>query len=64
VVDEEDSMLADMKAKGATVIKPDVPAFGKATRPVYDKAAANFPKEVLQGLLNDTDAIKAKYPVK
>jgi tripartite ATP-independent transporter DctP family solute receptor len=64
VVDEEDAMLADMKAKGATIIKPDVPAFGKATRPVYDKAAANFPKEVVQSLLNETEAVKARYPVK
>lgn len=64
VVDEEDAMLADMKAKGATIIKPDVPAFGKATRPVYDKAAANFPKEVVQSLLKETEAVKARYPVK
>jgi len=64
VVDEEDTMLAEMKAKGATVIKPDVPAFSKATRPVYDKAAANFPKEVLQSLLKETEAVKARYPVK
>jgi len=64
VVDEEDAMLAEMKAKGATVIKPDVPAFGKATRPVYTKAAENFPVGVLQGLLKDTEAVKAKYPVK
>jgi tripartite ATP-independent transporter DctP family solute receptor len=64
VVDEEDKMLADMKAKGATIIKPDVSAFAKATRPVYDKAAANFPKELLPTLLTQSEAIKAKYPVK
>jgi len=64
VVEEDDTMLADMKAKGATIIKPDVSAFAKATRPVYDKAAANFPKELLQSLLKETEAIKAKYPVK
>jgi tripartite ATP-independent transporter DctP family solute receptor len=64
VVDEEDGMLAEMRAKGATVLKPDVPAFARATRAVYDKAAANFPKEVLQSLLKETEAVKAKYPVK
>ena len=64
VVDEDDKMLADMKAKGATVIKPDVPAFGKATRSVYDKAGEQYPKAVLQALLKDADAVKAKYPVK
>jgi len=64
VVGEDDQMLAEMKTKGATVITPDIPAFAKATRPVYDKAAENFPKGVLQGLLKDTDVVKAKYPVK
>ena len=64
VVDEDDQMLAEMKAKGATVIKPDVSAFAKASRSVYDKAGEEFPKPVLQVLLKDTEAIKAKYPVK
>jgi tripartite ATP-independent transporter DctP family solute receptor len=64
VLDEDDNMLADMKSKGATVIKPDVSAFAKASRPVYDKAGEQFPKEVLQALLKDADALKAKYPVK
>jgi TRAP-type C4-dicarboxylate transport system substrate-binding protein len=57
-------MLTDMKAKGATVIIPDVPAFGKATRSVYDKAGEQYPKAVLQALLKDADTVKAKYPVK
>ena len=64
VVDEDDQMLADMKAKGATVIKPDVPAFARASRSVYDKAGEQFPKPVLQALLKDAEAVKAKYPVK
>ncbi len=63
VVDEDDKMLAEMKAKGATVIKPDVPAFGKASQPVYDKAGEpSIPKAVLQALLKDAEAVKAKYP--
>ena len=64
VVDEEDTMLGEMKAKGATVIKADISAFAKAIRPVYDKTAAEYPKADLQSLLKDTEAIKAKYPVK
>lgn len=64
VVDEDDKMLQDMKAKGATVIKPDVSAFGRASRPVYDKAGEEFPKPVLQSLLKETEAVKAKYPAK
>lgn len=64
VVNEDDKMLAEMKAKGATIIRPDVPAFGKMTRPVYDLAGEKFPKDVLQALLKDADAVKAKYPVK
>jgi TRAP-type C4-dicarboxylate transport system substrate-binding protein len=64
VVEEDDAMLEDMKAKGATIIKPDVPAFGKASKSVYDKAAAKYKGETLQGLLRDADAVKAKYPVK
>lgn len=64
VVDDEDKMLADMKAKGATIIKPDVSAFAKATRPVYDKVAAKFPKDLVQSLLEQTEAIKVRYPVK
>ncbi len=64
VVNEDDKMLEEMKAKGATVIQPDVPAFGRAVRPVYDKAAAEYPKANLQSLLKETEALKAKYPVK
>jgi len=64
VVSEDDKMLADMTAKGATVIKPDVPAFGRASKSVYDKAGEQFPKPVLEALLKDTDVIKAKYPVR
>jgi tripartite ATP-independent transporter DctP family solute receptor len=64
VVDEEDGMLQEMKAKGATIIKPDVPAFAKATRPVYDKASEQYSRPVVQALLSDTEAIKVKYPVK
>jgi tripartite ATP-independent transporter DctP family solute receptor len=64
VVAEDDKMLAEMQAKGATVIKPDVPAFGRASKSVYDKAGEKFPKEVLQTLLKDAEAVKAKYPVK
>jgi len=64
VVAEDDKMLADMKAKGATVITPDVSAFARASRPVYDKAGEEFPKEVLQALLKDAEAVKAKYPAK
>lgn len=64
VVGEDEKMLADMQAKGATVIKPDVPAFGKASQPVYDKAGEQYPKPVLQALLKDAEGVKAKYPVK
>ena len=64
VVSEDDKMLADMQTKGATVIKPDVPAFGRASKSVYDKAGEQFPKPVLEALLKDTAAIKEKYPVK
>lgn len=64
VVDEDDRMLEDMKAKGATIIKPDLAAFGKASRPVYEKAAEKFPREVLETLLKDTDAVKVKHPVR
>lgn len=64
VVDEDDKMLADMKGKGATLIKADVSAFAKASRSVYDKAGEKFPKDVLQALLKDAEAVKAKFPVK
>ena len=64
VVAEDDTMLADMKAKGAIIIKPDVPAFARASKSVYDKAGEQFPKDVLQALLKDAEAIKAKYPAK
>lgn len=64
VVNEDESMLADMKAKGATIIKPDVPAFGRASKSVYDKAAEKYKREILAGLLKDAEAVKAKYPVK
>jgi tripartite ATP-independent transporter DctP family solute receptor len=64
VVDEDGKMLDEMKTRGATVLTPDVPAFGKASQPVYDKAAEQYPKAVLQALLKDAEAVKAKFPVK
>lgn len=64
VVGEDETMLAEMRAKGATVIKPDLPAFGKASQPVFDKAGEQYPKPLLQALLKDAEAMKAKYPVK
>ena len=64
VVNEDDAMLAEMQAKGATGIKPDVPAFGRASRSVYDKAGERFPKPVLEALLKDAEAVKAQLPVK
>jgi tripartite ATP-independent transporter DctP family solute receptor len=64
VVAEDDTMLAAMQSKGATIIRPNVSEFAKASRPVYDKAGEQFSKEVLQALLKDADAVKAKLPVK
>lgn len=64
VVNEDDTMLAEMQAKGATVIRPDVPAFGRASRSVYDKAGERFPKPVLEALLKDAETVKAQLPVR
>ncbi len=64
VVDEESQMLDEMKAKGATVINADVPAFARASRSVYEKAAAEYPKADLQSLLKEAETIKTKYPTK
>jgi tripartite ATP-independent transporter DctP family solute receptor len=62
VVAEESQMLDDMKAKGATIIKPDVGAFARLAASTNEKAAEKFPAVVLQGLLKDAAAIKAKFP--
>jgi TRAP-type transport system periplasmic protein len=64
VVEEDGKLLDEMKAKGATVIKPDVPAFARASRSVFDKAREEFPKTAIESLLKDTEAIKARYPGK
>jgi tripartite ATP-independent transporter DctP family solute receptor len=64
VVGEDDKMLAEMQSKGASVIKPDVPAFGRASKSVYEKAAEKYPGPVLQALLKDAEAVKTKFPVK
>jgi len=64
VVAEEDQMLEEMKAKGAVITRPDLAAFTRASRPVFDRAAEKFPKDVVEELLRDVDAVKAKLPAK
>jgi len=53
-----------MTKKGATIIKPDIPSFAKASLPVYDKAKEKYGKDVVDGLLKAAEEIKKKYPAK
>ena len=53
-----------MKAKGAKVNMIDKEPLKKATRAVYDKASAVYTKELIDSVIKEAEAIKAKYPVK
>jgi tripartite ATP-independent transporter DctP family solute receptor len=64
VVGSESAMLEDMKSKGATIVRPDLPAFTSATVGVTEKASEQFPREIVQALLRDAAEAKARYPAK
>jgi tripartite ATP-independent transporter DctP family solute receptor len=64
VIKEDDELLSEMSKKGATIIKPDIPSFAKASLPVYDKARETYGKDVVDGLMKATEEIKKKYPTK
>ncbi len=64
VIREDEKLLSDMAAKGATIIKPDIAGFAKATQPVYDKARAQYGNDLVDGLVKAAEEIKQKYPRK
>jgi tripartite ATP-independent transporter DctP family solute receptor len=64
VVDEEEAQLADMRTKGATVQKPDLAPFAAASRSVIDRASDKFPRAVVDDLLKEAAAVKARHPTK
>jgi len=64
VIKEDEELLSEMTKKGATIIKPDIPSFAKASLPVYDKAKEKYGKDVVDGLLKAAEEIKKKYPAK
>lgn len=64
VVSEEEAQLADMRSKGATILRPPLAPFTAASRSVIDRASDKFPREVVEALLREAAAVKAKFPVK
>jgi tripartite ATP-independent transporter DctP family solute receptor len=64
VIKEDDELLSEMSKKGATIIRPDIPSFAKASLPVYEKAREKYGKDVVDPLLKSAEEIKKKYPTK
>jgi tripartite ATP-independent transporter DctP family solute receptor len=64
VIKQDEELLSEMTKKGATIIKPDIPSFAKASLPVYEKAREKYGKEVVDGLVKAAEEIKKKYPRK
>jgi tripartite ATP-independent transporter DctP family solute receptor len=64
VIKQDEELLSEMTKKGATIIRPDIPSFAKASLPVYDKAREKYGKEVVDGLVKSAEEIKKKYPAK
>lgn len=60
----DNKLLDEMKAKGAKVNMIDKEPLKKATKAVYDKAAAVYTKELIDSVIKEAEDIKAKYPVK
>lgn len=60
----DNKLLDEMKAKGAKVNMIDKEPLKKATKSVYDKAAGVYTKELVDAVIKEAEAIKAKYPVK
>jgi len=60
----DNKLLEEMKAKGAKVNMIDKEPLKKATKSVYDKAAGVYTKELVDSVIKEAEAIKAKYPVK
>jgi tripartite ATP-independent transporter DctP family solute receptor len=64
VIKQDEELLSEMTKKGATIIRPDIPSFAKASLPVYDKAREKYGKEVVDALVKSAEEIKKKYPGK
>jgi TRAP-type transport system periplasmic protein len=59
---DEEKQLAEMTAKGAKVAKPVIAPFREAVKPVYDKAREAFGAALVDGMLNDCEAIRKSLP--
>jgi tripartite ATP-independent transporter DctP family solute receptor len=59
----EDAQIADMKAKGAIIVRPSIQPFRDAVKPVYQQAKAKYGAEV-DALLADADAVRKALPAK
>jgi len=60
----DNKLLDEMKAKGAKVNMIDKAPLQAATKSVYEKAAGVYTKELVDSVVKEAEAIKAKYPVK
>jgi tripartite ATP-independent transporter DctP family solute receptor len=52
VIDQEQPLLAELKEKGVTIVKPDLVAFKKASMPLYDKFIETDSQRTLFEALN------------
>lgn len=48
----EDTWLKDLQAKGMIVSNPDLKSFREAVKPVYDKYAPAFGKDMIEAIIN------------
>jgi TRAP-type transport system periplasmic protein len=54
----DDNLLKEMTAKGAIITKPDLSVWRKASESVYDKARAEYGKDMVDQLLKEAAAIR------
>jgi len=60
----DNKLLEEMKSKGAKVNMIDKAPLQAATKSVYEKASGVYTKELVDSVIKEAEAIKAKYPVK
>ena len=54
----DDRLLAEMTAKGATVVRPDLAVWRKAAEAVYERARKEYGAEAVDQILKEAEAIR------
>ena len=55
----DDALLAELTAKGATVVRPNLADWRRAVEPVYERARREYGAEAVNQLLREAEAIRS-----